>query len=327
MAVATFSQIDEYGFERPTTFDYKTYEDFMSKYLRILARRSKRWEELKESEKTRRTNILKRFVRKGIPITRRPIVWMSISGGQQAREQSNYTYLQLKERISNASINETIEIDLPRTFPDNIYFTKENILPRQLFNILSTFAHQNNDVGYCQGLNYIAGLLILATKSEEYSFWLLKVLVENILPKYYIKSMSGLLTDLAVLDELVEINEPILHRHIKAIGMPWAVTTTKWFICIYSEVLPIETVLRIWDCIFYEGSKIIFRVALTLIKMHKAEILECKDLADIVTCFKSMAHNPKVIDCHYFMSRIFKLPGRLSNKQLEELRNKHALAK
>lgn len=49
---------------------------------------------------------------------------------------------------------ESIKIDLPRTFPDNIFF---NNIKLQLFNVLIAYAHHNKDVGYCQGLNYIAG--------------------------------------------------------------------------------------------------------------------------------------------------------------------------
>lgn len=41
------------------------------------------------------------------------------------------------------------------------------------------------------------------TKSEETAFWLLKVLIEKILPEYYIPTMKGLLTDIDVLAELV----------------------------------------------------------------------------------------------------------------------------
>lgn len=51
---------------------------------------------------------------------------------------------------------ESIKIDLPRTFPDNIYFEDHNTR-FQLFNVLVAYAHHNKDVGYCQGLNYIAG--------------------------------------------------------------------------------------------------------------------------------------------------------------------------
>lgn len=319
--------MDEYGFERPDNFDHNTHESFMSEYLGILARRSKRWSELKDSEKRRKTNTLKRYVRKGIPIDQRPEVWMGVSGAKRNKDSATNNlkpYKELKKRLDNRTIIEIIEIDLPRTFPDNIFFTQNETLPSQLFNILAAFAHQNSEVGYCQGLNYIAGLLLLATKNEETSFWLLKTLVEDILPKYYIKSMSGLITDLAVLDELVSLREPVVYRHIKSIGMPWAVTSTKWFICLYAEVLPTETVLRIWDCLFYEGSKILFRVALTLIRLHKEEILRSRDLAEIVGCFKNMGNHVDVINCHVFMKEIFKLPGSLSSRTLEKLRRKHS---
>lgn len=296
------SNIDEYGFKRPENFDYKVYGDFMSEYYITLARRARRWAKLNDTERSNKSNKLKRYVRKGIPISERSSTWMIVSNGHKTKLTSKLNYTELKNEIKASSITDSINIDLPRTFPDNIYFSQNHTLPKQLFNTLATFAQDNAEVGYCQGLNYIAGLMLLATKSEETSFWLLKTLIENILPKYYIKNMSGLIIDMAVLDELVQIKEPAIYKHIIDIGMPWAVTTTKWFVCIYAEVLPTETVFRIWDCLFYEGSKIIFRVALTLIKLHKEAILNTRDLAEIVTCFKNMGNHPDVIDCHKFIS-------------------------
>jgi len=35
--------VDAYGFERPADFDYKSYEEFMSRYVHVLARRAGRW--------------------------------------------------------------------------------------------------------------------------------------------------------------------------------------------------------------------------------------------------------------------------------------------
>lgn len=298
-----FSDVDEYGFKRPENFDYEMYTTFVSRYMGILTKRARRWEQLKEKEMYNRSAKMKRFIRKGIPMTLRKKSWMFFSGAVNYQQENGYKYItSLKENSESSTIIETIKIDMPRTFPDNIYFSTEDALQQQLFNVLVAFAMQNSDVGYCQGLNYIAGLLLLATKEEEASFWLLKMLVEKILPQYYIKSMSGLITDLAVLDELVAKMDPEIYRHIHSIGMPWAVVTTKWFICLYAEVLPTETVLRIWDCLFYEGSKILFRVALTLIRMHKERILEAKELGELVNCFKEMGRHPNVVDCHAFMS-------------------------
>ncbi|KAJ8951859.1 hypothetical protein NQ318_019835 [Aromia moschata] len=322
MAKSTYSKVDEYGFKRPDDFNYEMYDNFMSQYMRVLIRRAQRWSTLK-GDAYKKSGTLKRFVRKGIPGDRRTTAWMHISGAEDLKKTNPVNYAYLTKQIDNQQIIETIRIDLPRTFPDNIFFPIDERLPAMLYNVLAAFAHQNKDVGYCQGLNYIAGLLLLATKDEEASFWLLKALVERILPQYYVATMTGLLTDLDVLDELVLKHEPLVHRHIHNIGMPWAMGTTKWFVCLYAEVLPTETVFRIWDCLFYEGSKIIFRVALALIKLHKQEILRTSELGELIGCFKNMRNHETVINCHKFMQEVFKLSGNLSNSQIEKLRRKH----
>lgn len=50
--------------------------------------------------------------------------------------------------------------------------------------------------------------------------------------------------------------------------------------------ITLQTVLRIWDCLFYEGSKVILRVSLTLLSLHKEELLGCEDFAQLVTAMK-----------------------------------------
>ena len=65
--------------------------------------------------------------------------------------------------------------------------------------------------------------------------------------------------------------------------------------------LSLQTVLRIWDCLFNEGSKIIFRVALTLIKQHQEFILEASSVPDICDKFKQITKGDFVTECHTFM--------------------------
>ena len=47
---SNFSKVDGYGFERNEDFDYKTYENFMEKYISVLARRAAKWETLVENK-------------------------------------------------------------------------------------------------------------------------------------------------------------------------------------------------------------------------------------------------------------------------------------
>lgn len=56
------------------------------------------------------------------------------------------------------------------------------------------------------------------TKNEVSSFWLLKVVVENIVPLYHTKTMDNLITDIDVLSELIRLRAPDVHRHIFDLG-------------------------------------------------------------------------------------------------------------
>lgn len=106
------------------------------------------------------------------------------------------------------------------------------------------------------GFLLFSGLILIVTKNEEWTFWLLKVLIENTIQSYHTKTMSGLITDIDVLRQLLETRVPDVCKHLDFCSLPTAVIATKWFICLFAEVLPIETVLRIWDCLFLEGHKV-----------------------------------------------------------------------
>ncbi|XP_036022858.1 growth hormone-regulated TBC protein 1 isoform X2 [Onychomys torridus] len=212
--------------------------------------------------------------------------------------------------------------DLNRTFPDNVRFRKtaEPCLQKTLYNVLLAYGLHNQGVGYCQGMNFIAGYLILITKNEEESFWLLDALVGRILPDYYSPAMLGLKTDQEVLAELVRMKLPAVAALMDGHGVLWTLLVSRWFICLFVDILPVETVLRIWDCLFNEGSKIIFRVALTLIKQHQEFILEASSVPDICDKFKQITKGDFVTECHTFMQKIFSEPGSLSMTTISRLR-------
>ncbi|KAF6084097.1 growth hormone regulated TBC protein 1 [Phyllostomus discolor] len=246
---------------------------------------------------------VKRYIRKGIPLEHRARVWMGVSGAQARMERNPGYYHRLLQGERNDSLEEAIRTDMNRTFPDNVKFRKsaDPCLQKTLYNVLLAYGHHNRGVGYCQGMNFIAGYLILITKNEEESFWLLDALVGRILPDYYSPEMLGLKTDQEVLGELVRTKLPAVAALMDGHGVLWTLVVSRWFICLFVDILPVETVLRIWDCLFNEGSKIIFRVALTLIKQHQAFILEATSFADICEKFKEITKGSFVTECHTFM--------------------------
>lgn len=143
--------------------------------------------------------------------------------------------------------------------------------------------------------------------------------------------MLGLKTDQEVLGELVKTKAPAVGQLMAQYPGIWTLVVSRWFICLYIDILPIEvrksssltvdtsedftvqtifhlpgllylqTVLRVWDCLFYEGSKVLFRVALTLIIHHQPEILRARSLPDVCECFKQITSGAFTLDCHTFM--------------------------
>uniref|UniRef100_A0A8C9CZU5 Growth hormone regulated TBC protein 1 n=1 Tax=Panthera leo TaxID=9689 RepID=A0A8C9CZU5_PANLE len=228
---------------------------------------------------------------------------MGVSGAQARMDQNPGYYHRLLQGECCGRLEEAIRTDMNRTFPDNVKFRKsaDPCLQKTLYNVLVAYGRHNQGVGYCQGMNFIAGYLVLITKSEEKSFWLLDALVGRILPDYYSPAMLGLKTDQEVLGELVRTKLPAVAALMDRHGVLWTLVVSRWFICLFVDVLPVETVLRIWDCLFSEGSKILFRVALTLIKHHQAFILEASSVADTCERFKEITRGSFVTECHTFM--------------------------
>jgi len=71
------------------------------------------------------------------------------------------------------------------------------------------------------------------------------------------------------------------------------------------EVKPVDfffqTVLRVWDCLFFEGSKVLLRVALCLIKQREETLRTKSGMPDIVASFQNLKQEEKTVDCHSFM--------------------------
>mmetsp|Transcript_15655 Transcript_15655/g.2602 ORF Transcript_15655/g.2602 Transcript_15655/m.2602 type:complete len:102 (+) Transcript_15655:393-698(+) len=70
--------------------------------------------------------------------------------------------------------------DIDRTFPQRKYFQVEHcgdVGIQTLGRLLQKFASEHPDIGYCQGMNFIAGfLLLISGGSELQSFFFMELL-------------------------------------------------------------------------------------------------------------------------------------------------------
>lgn len=97
--------------------------------------------------------------------------------------------------------------------------------------------------------------------------------------------------------------------------------TASWLMSGFISNLPIETVLRVWDAFFYEGSKILFRISLALFKLSEPQI---KSVSDPVEVFQIVQTTPrKCLDAGALLDLCFKRRngyGHLSQQVIDERR-------
>lgn len=72
-----------------------------------------------------------------------------------------------------------IDSDVNRQFRENIFFRERyNLKQQQLFNVLVAYSVYNSEVGYCQGMSTLAGMLLMYLGEEE-AFWALNILLTD----------------------------------------------------------------------------------------------------------------------------------------------------
>ena len=102
--------------------------------------------------------------------------------------------------------------------------------------------------------------------------------------------------------------------------MPWALFASKWFVCLYCEVLQVETVLRVCDKVFYEGSERLFRLALGLLKLNQDRLINKTDFASLAGEFRLIEEDRITISCHTFLDDICTKTGGLPRAEISRLR-------
>ncbi|VDD81607.1 unnamed protein product [Mesocestoides corti] len=325
-----FSQMQTYGFEDPDFVPKDVYADFQKSYEVVLKRRYARWKLVIDQDSLVRGFQLKRFCRKGVPAEFRSHVWMTLSGAYEEMRQNPTVYQVASKAEPPKKIFTAIMADLPRTFPENAHFSQaqgKGDKLQALQRILVAFAVTFPNIGYCQGLNYVAATLLLALSGpleevEEKTFWLLHALTHKIVPNYYGNRMIDVQVDCLVFEELLRMKAPPIYNTLKSANVDCIVLATKWFICLFTDVVPIETVLRIFDCLFYEGDKILFRACIALAKLHTKEIVACQQFPDVVLTFRDITQDKQTLYCHEFLKAMFTLPGSLSKARIRKLRAK-----
>ncbi|KAJ1789746.1 hypothetical protein LPJ59_005287, partial [Coemansia sp. RSA 2399] len=263
-------------------------------------------------------------IRAGVPGRIRGPVWQTLTQARSTYLQTVYTQL-----IQEYSPHErVIRRDLTRTFPKVPVFKAEGGEGQlRLFRILKAYSLYDAEVGYCQGLGFIIGPLIM-NMGECASFCVLVRLMETYdLRGMFTEDMAGLHLRLYQFQALAMEIAPALMAHLESHGVLPAMYVPSWFLSLFAYTMPLGFVLRAMDVIVAEGApESIIRIGVALLQRNAEKLMQQEDFESAMGVLNSGLYddeaNPKDRP-GYLLQEAARLSAVVTRERLDALERQY----
>ncbi|XP_037041907.1 USP6 N-terminal-like protein isoform X3 [Bradysia coprophila] len=308
-ALEIYHKMDKYGFihdermqRKEVTENFYVQQEREKKWLHML----RRWNKKDTVEK------LKKRVFKGIPNKLRSAAWLKILNVEKTMADNVGVYkrmLDLAREFSTESFSQVrqIDSDVNRQFREHVHYLERYSIKQQaLFNVLTAYSMYNMELGYCQGMAGVAGILLMYMDDEQ-AFWALNTFMSD--SKYamhglFIEGFPKLTRFLHHHDKIVTKFMPKLQKHFMKHNLDSILYSLKWFFVIFVERIPFSLCLRIWDIYMIEGERVVVAMAFTILRLHRTKLLKMKDM-DLMTDFlQSQLHKDFGYDDDYVIRAV-----------------------
>ncbi|KAJ3592281.1 hypothetical protein NHX12_007409 [Muraenolepis orangiensis] len=270
------------------------YQDVGSPSAEVLALWERRLTAPGRTTVLQHTEELHTALCQGVPKARRGEVWLLLSHQHRLRHRlaprqqgapDGPTYQDLLKQLTAQP--HAILVDLGRTFPTHQYFSAQlGAGQLSLYNLLKAYSLLDTEVGYCQGVSFVAGILLLHM-SEEQAFDMLKFLMYDLgFRRQYMPDMVSLQIQMYQLSRLLHDYQRRLYAHLEEHEIVPTIYAAPWFLTLFASQFPLGFVSRIFDFLFIQGNEVVFKVALFLLSSHEEEIMECDSFEAIVDHLK-----------------------------------------
>ncbi|KAK3719378.1 hypothetical protein RRG08_029534 [Elysia crispata] len=240
-----------------------TDEDLLGTWAEVLTR----W----HANLSIRPKQVTQLCRKTIPEALRGEVWQLLAGCTENQDLLEaYRVLITKDSPSDA----VIQRDINRTFPAHDFFKDAGGQGQDsLYRISKAYSVYDEEIGYVQGLSFLAAALLLHMPEEQAFCVLVKIMYDYQLRKLFKHGFLELHLKFYQLERLMQDQLPDLYDHFAEMGLEIHMFASQWFLTLFTAKFPLHVVFGILDLFLSEGNLTIFCVALALLKSSRKELL------------------------------------------------------
>ncbi|XP_032747723.1 TBC1 domain family member 12 isoform X2 [Rattus rattus] len=219
--------------------------------------------------------------------------WKSFS---ESSSDNDMEGLSLADR--EASL-ELIKLDISRTFPSLYIFQKGGPYHDVLHSILGAYTCYRPDVGYVQGMSFIAAVLILNLEEADAFIAFANLLNRPCQLAFFRVDHSMMLKYFATFEVFFEENLSKLFLHFKSYNLTPDIYLIDWIFTLYSKSLPLDLACRVWDVFCRDGEEFLFRTGLGILRLYEDILLQMDfiHIAQFLTKLPEDITSEKLFSC------------------------------
>lgn len=209
---------------------------------------------------------------KGVPHRYRWQAWRALSGWSSLYKPGMYE--RLAQREPDRKVEDAVQKDLDRTFPKVDEFDAEK--KRHLGSVVRAYACLVPQVGYCQGMNFIVGFLLLASGSshEDAFFLFVQIMAKYRASLLFCEGLPLLKLLTFQFAQLLEKCFPEVHLHFLCHNITPELYVTKWILTVFTQPLSLDAAARVWDVILCDGIEALVLICLASVQLLRVRLLK-----------------------------------------------------
>lgn len=256
-------------------------------------------------------------IRSGVPPPLRGVVWPSIAGAHDPKLHEDFQRLSVETSPYDGLIGK----DVGRSFPNvDMFKEKDGEGQQMLRRVLKAFSLHDEKIGYCQGLGFVVGPLLMHMSEAEAFAVLVRLMEHYDLRSCYTPDLAGLHLRIYQFQQLLSKHLPELTEHLHRLNVE-PLYVSQWFLSFFAVTCPLPMLLRIYDIILAEGAtETLMRVALSLMQRNQKKLLAYTEFEDVMQFLLSRSlWDPYAQHADDMVSDFTSLTNLVSRESLQNL--------
>lgn len=168
--------------------------------------------------------------------------------------------------------------DISRTFPNEPNFFKNSVNYKRLYNILIAYSNFNKNIGYAQGLNFLAARGIILFKNEENAFLFLDGLINKFNLDYFLSiNNQKLPKQIKYLSKILNKYCINFINYLKSKLVNHDFFTTSWLLTLFSNSMDKKKLYICWCFMIIFGWKFFYSFIIQLILFYEKNLMKINE--------------------------------------------------